>query len=316
MHGGMDIVVTAATPGQLVDDVGTAQLATLVTAIDNLTADVAAAQHIASPSLNIFTPGSLAAPTPAQAAIRGATGTPLIGDVNIANGSPLTAGELAKLAPRVQGLVLTGTTSARMLGHVANFFATTELLVGNLGNDTIRGGGGSGTIISGSGANVIRTGNGDMLVSSGGKDAIRTGTGTDQVAAFGSATVVAGSGLTVFTDEGSAAGAQEATGGSGTTVMTSGLGQDTFIGGSGTSFMNDSGAGRVAFEFEKGVGGFDIVTGFNAASDFILTAGHSFGWSDFQAHETLVGGSTFFDLRGTRIEFVGVTNLTAADFHG
>ncbi|HLY56236.1 MAG TPA: hypothetical protein VKS60_11810, partial [Stellaceae bacterium] len=312
---GTDLVIQQPSGNpELVSSVTPPQVPALNGALQGLEVEVAAADGKASAALNFFTPPSLTAPTQAQIS-RGAGGTAVQGDVNIANGTPLTAGEAINLGNRVQGIVLTGSVAAEIVGHAANQFAQNELLVGNLGNDTILGGGGSGTIISGSGSNVIHTGRGDMLVSSGGADIIRSGHGVDQVEAFGSATVVAGSGFTVFSDEGAAAGADRVRGGTGTTVMNSGLGQDTFIGGSGTSLMNDTGAGRVAFEFIRGLGGFDFVSGFNAATDYISTAGNSYGWSDFQARETVVGGSTFVDLGTTRIEFVGVTNLVAADFH-
>ncbi|HLY55723.1 MAG TPA: hypothetical protein VKS60_09210, partial [Stellaceae bacterium] len=154
--------------------------------------------------------------------------------------------------------------------------------------------------------------------SAGGTDTVYAGAGVDHIMTLGNATVYAGSGFTEFTDEGTAQRGTKVVGGSGVTEMTSGLGNDTFIGGSGTSFMTDSGAGgHVAFQFDKGIAGIDIVTGFNAATDSIRVTTRSEGWAAFQGHITVVGGSSFVDLAGgTRIEFVGVTNLSSSDFRG
>ncbi|HLY54690.1 MAG TPA: hypothetical protein VKS60_03995, partial [Stellaceae bacterium] len=288
--GGTELILEQSSNNQnLVSDISADQQPLLSAALEALDNDVATAGRVASAPLNVFTPPSLVPPPGAAA------GSPVLGDVNIANGAPTAPGEIVDLGPQVQGVVLTGSTDALLRG-----FTTTELLVGNLGNDTIRGAGGSGTIISGSGTNQIHTGAGDMVVSSGGTDRITTGGGADRVDAYGSATVIAGAGLTVFTDDGTAAGSDRVRGGTGTTVMNSGLGQDTFIGGSGASFMNDTGGGNVAFEFIRGLGGFDFVSGFDAATDYIRTAGNSYGWSDFQTRETVVGGSTFVDLGTTR----------------
>ncbi|HLY58982.1 MAG TPA: hypothetical protein VKS60_25695, partial [Stellaceae bacterium] len=128
-------------------------------------------------------------------------------------------------------------------------------------------------------------------------------------------------GETIFYDLGGAGGADKVKGGAGTTEMFGGLGRDTFIGGSGTSTMVDTGAGNVAFQFDTGLGGTDVVAGFNAAAgDYVRITALTWTASQFLAAVTVTGGNSFVDLAAgghtTKIEFVGVTNLTAADFHG
>jgi hypothetical protein len=232
----------------------------------------------------------------------------------IAAFTPDVAGETVTLGVASGGVALSGDVSAVLVGHETQA-GTTEFLAGNAGNDTICGAGGSGTIRSGSGANLIRTGGGSMVVVSQGRDTIRVGAGTVRIDATASATVFGGSGMTEVTDDGTTAGADKVHAGSGTTVMTSGLGRDSFIGGSGTAFMTDDGHGRVTFQFEKGLNGTDIVSGFDRATDSIRVVPGSVSWGDVLGRQTVAGGNTFIDTAdGTRIEFVGVAGLTAADF--
>src|SRR5579862_2343131 len=155
-----------------------------------------AALLAASPgeSLHTYTPKGFLPPS---------AGHPIVGNVNIETGTPKFAGQSVTLAPKAQGIVLTGVTAARITGHAANQYGPLELLAGNGGNDTIIGGGGSGTIVSGTGENRIRTGPGSMDVYSFGSDRISTGAGFHDVEAFANATVQGGSGLLTFTDSSS-----------------------------------------------------------------------------------------------------------------
>jgi hypothetical protein len=311
---GTDIIVV---PQPLVDSVGPSQQPTLDAAIQILGADVAATQGVTDPPLNIFTPAALSPPS--GSALRpAAPAGAIVGEVNIANGAPETSGETITLAPKVQGIVLSGSVGAAILGHAANGYAATELLVGNAGNDTIWAGGGSGTIISGSGGNVIHASHGNVLVSSGGGDSIFTGRGNSTVQAYGSATVHAGAGTTTFIDLGMAGDRDKVHGGSGTTIMESGLGGDTFVGGSGQTQMYDTGAGNVAFQFDRGLDGTDLVYGFNSsAGDYIRITANTFTANGMLNHQTLVGGNTVVNLAdGTSITFIGITALTQSDFHG
>src|SRR5579862_519271 len=178
-----------------------------------------------STSVFVYTPGGLSKPSVGTRFAHAPAKAPSPKtSTNIENGAPTTAGETIALQGKAAGIVLTGTTAAKIVGHGSTPKIPLELLVGNEGNDTITGGGGSGTIISGSGANKIHVGSGDMVVYSHGTDDIKGGSGINNIDAFGSATVTAGSGFTVFTDSGTASSTFSVEGGAGTLMAYSGLG--------------------------------------------------------------------------------------------
>ncbi|HLY57182.1 MAG TPA: hypothetical protein VKS60_16585 [Stellaceae bacterium] len=276
-----------------------------------------------STSVFVYTPGNLSNPGAGTRFGRVPTVHAAPGAINVEQGAPTQAGQQITLQGKAQGIVLTGSTSARLVGHVANQFGSVELLVGNEGSDTIGGGGGSGTIISGSGTNKIHAGSGDMVVySHGSADTIKGGAGIDNVDAFGSATVTAGSGLLVFTDSGTASSHFLVEGASsGAMVAYSGLGSDTFVGGSGTStsYMQDSGQGGVTFEIgAPGAGGFDLISGFDSNAGNLDTLSGAFfthlarfdtaGGGNSKV--TVVGGSAYIHLGNTEVVFVGVNSVS------
>ncbi|HLY57510.1 MAG TPA: hypothetical protein VKS60_18240, partial [Stellaceae bacterium] len=94
--------------------------------------------------------------------------------------------------------------------------------------------------------------------------------------------------------------------GPGTTMANSGQGSDTFIGGSGTAYFQDAGHGGVTFAFDAGTDGETIIQGFDASPDVpdhVVLNGFA---AVTQADVTVVGGSSYLDLGGTRLVFVGV----------
>jgi hypothetical protein len=312
--GGTELTAVPLGLATLVDTFGGAEAAALEGALAALGVDVASAQSVTDPAFDVFTPAGLAVasgPAPFDT-------IPVARYVDVENGMPRVAGQTIQIKPGVEAVVLTGTRAATLIGRVADKSSATVVLAGDAGNDTILGAGGSGTILSGSGSNLIRTGPGDVVVVSGGGDTIFTGTGRDTVDSYGSATVHGGAGTALFADLGEAGSHVKAHAGAGTMTMTSGLGLDTFVGGSGSTTMIDAGDGNVAFQFNKGDGGTDTVEGFDAAAgDYIRVTAASFGATQILKHASLVDGNTVVALGdGTRIEFVGVTDLTAADFHG
>jgi Ca2+-binding RTX toxin-like protein len=264
--------------------------------------------------INAYVPGSLSTPAVARLG-RPPESKPIKGAVNIEYGTP-AENQTVELARKAQGVVLTGTTDALVVGHAANHWGTREALFGNDGNDTIRGGGGSGIITGGTGANQVHTGKGSFLINLQGNDTVFTGAGSNVVETIGSATVHGGSGFTVFMDRDNAAGlGSKAVGGSGTLVAYSGLGSDTLVGGSGASFLVDTGPGHVDFKIVKGVTGTEIISGFNhKAGDFVQLAGFGPAFDPLK-HLTVIGGSSYLHLGSAIIEFVGITNLTEDDFH-
>jgi hypothetical protein len=268
----------------------TAQIQTITKSVQNLS------KSFGNAPINTFTPGSLGGTgTQSRSAIRG--------DVNIAEGHA-APGATVNLQdhPLWQGVILTGDSAARIVGHAGQ-----ELLVGNNAiGDTINGGGGTGTIVSGSGTTLIKAMTGDFTVDSGGVDTIFAGSGVVNVVGRDSATVHGGAGFTIFTDQGTSASAFKVKAGSGFTDATSGKGSDTFVGGSGTSIFKDGGGtagGAVDFKFNEGVGGTNIIEGFSARDMVTLNGFNTIS----QANVTVIGGNSFLDIQGTKLEFVGVS---------
>ncbi|HLY56320.1 MAG TPA: hypothetical protein VKS60_12240 [Stellaceae bacterium] len=307
-HGGTDIVGVPLGLSDLGVSLASDETAVLDGAIQSQLAWMAASDGGVYPLVDVYTPSSL---SPVEADQPFDT-VSQAGDLNIENGAP-TAGALLRLGTSAQGIVLTGSKAVTLVGRAV----ADELLAGNSGNDTIRGGGGSGWLFSGGGHNDLRAGSGNVTIVSGGTDQIFAGGGNDLIEVYASATVHGGAGDTIFIDGGTGPHGDKVHAGSGTITMRSGLGQDTFIGGAGTSKMIDTGAGHVAFQFAQGLGGIDLVTGFNAADgDYIRVVAGSFGARSILGHLTVSGGNSFVALGdGTKIEFVGVTNLVTADFH-
>ena len=272
-----------------------------------------------STSVFVYTPGNLAKPSVGTRFSHLPKHPPSPKTTtNIENGAPTSAGETITLAGKAAGIVLTGTVSARIVGHGSTAHIPLELLVGNEGNDTISGAGGSGTIISGSGANLIHAGSGDMVVYSHGTDVIKGGSGIDNIDAFGSATVTAGSGFTVFTDSGTASSSFSVEGGAGTLMAYSGLGKETFVGGSGVSFLQDTGHGNVDFEVNTGGGSLVVIQGFdqNAGAKDSLSGSFFTRLAQFDtsgggnSKVTVVGGSAYVQLGHTEVVFIGVNSVS------
>jgi len=264
--------------------------------------------------------------------INGAVGTVrkpfagIQGMINLKEGE-IETGSTFSLGPTFQGVSITGTEAVTIEGRAVvgnSGYVPYELLIGNSGNDTIKGGGGSGTIVSGSGANTIHTGGGDVVVDSSGDDTIFGGKGIDNIEATGSATVHASTGFTIFTDKGTADSTFKVKGdtapGGGLLEGYSGLGKDTFVSGSGSNYFVDSHTGgadssAVVFKFHFGVEGTTLISDFDVAKDTVLLS-TNFGITSAQAAAaiTVVAGSSYLDLHGTKIEFQGTTNVTASDF--
>ena len=197
--------------------------------------------------------------------------TPVAYDVNLENGTPVTAGETLQLGANFLGIVLTGSTAATLIGRAG----APELLVGNLGPDTIRGGV-AGLALSYPARAAARSGPVPAICSSPPAAATRSipVPGRTRSTCSPMRRSMPAAGRTLVQDQGTAG--DLVYGGAGTTVMKSGYGRDTFIGGSGTSDMIDTGAGNLAVEFDKGLGGQDIVTGFDPSmGDYVRITAQS-----------------------------------------
>jgi len=229
--------------------------------------------------------------------INGAVGTVrkpfagIQGMINLKEGE-IETGSTFSLGPTFQGVSITGTEAVTIEGRAVvgnSGYVPYELLIGNSGNDTIFG-----------------------------------GKGIDNIEATGSATVHASTGFTIFTDKGTADSTFKVKGdtapGGGLLEGYSGLGKDTFVSGSGSNYFVDSHTGgadssAVVFKFHFGVEGTTLISDFDVAKDTVLLS-TNFGITSAQAAAaiTVVAGSSYLDLHGTKIEFQGTTNVTASDF--
>jgi Ca2+-binding RTX toxin-like protein len=125
----------------------------------------------------------------------------------------------------------------------------------------------------------------------------------------------AGAGAETLTGAGSSgtlaffggAGVDLLAGGSGNTALVAGFGGGTLAGGSGATL----------FEFADGIThGADIITGWNAAKDYLELTGYAVNNSGVLANATIANGSTSFSLSdGTQVTLVGVTDPTTINFY-
>jgi hypothetical protein len=208
-------------------------------------------------------------------------------------------------------------------------------VLGGAGSTTFVGGSGSASFIGGSGTAVVYAGSGGGLVEGGSGSGTYVGmanSSTQFVVGDGASNVFAANGNSVLL-EGSATDIVVATGnvtlvgagssgsnvyslGSSNALLTEGSGASTTFLGSGNASIT-GGAGADLFALEKGQGGgTDILSGFKVGTDMVQLMGY--GSSEAQndlAHASIVGGSTLLTLSdGTKLDFVGVTNLTSHSF--
>jgi hypothetical protein len=210
---------------------------------------------------------------------------------------------------------------------------------GGSGSSTFVGGEASTTFIGGSGTSLAFSGSGGGLLWGGSGSGSYVGandSATTIVAGLGASNVYAGSGNAVFLT-GSANDVVEYTGAAGgntTLVGTGSSGSNLFVAGSGNdqvdlgsgsniAFLGSGnsnftdGSGADLFELINGqLGGSDIINDFKVGTDKLQLYG--FGANEVQndlANATVANGSTQLTLSdGTRLDFVGVTNLTAHSF--
>ena len=114
------------------------------------------------------------------------TTPPVAGDYNLYNVSP-ASGKGVNLPGGADALVFYGSNTALLRGAGGS----SEILVGNAGNDTINALGGSGSIFAGDGANNIQLNNSG---GAGGAEVIYTGTGADTIRMWGGSVFITGQG--------------------------------------------------------------------------------------------------------------------------
>jgi serralysin len=193
---------------------------------------------------------------------------------------------------------LGGTTASTVDGGGGSLFAD-----GGAGGGLLAGGSaGSNQLVAGSGsATIIGGGTGDALFADGtAPDLLVAGTGNETLSGVGA------SGANVFF------------GGSGADLIGGGAGNEIFVPGSGTAtILGGGGADLYGFSNGFSSGGHDIVQGFSAAKgDAVTLAGYAAGEAGRAlAGATIAGGNTTLTLSdATQVTFLGVTNLSAANF--
>ncbi len=220
-------------------------------------------------------------------------------------------------------LIATGTgTSLVGLGSGAN-------TVTSQGADTILGGSGTG-VVYGAGASQALFGGSGSLIFVGGAGLATVVTGaTAPVVLFGGAggtidlfgassgNVLAASAGNETLQGANGTGANVFFGGTGTSALVGGTGNDLFIAGKGASVIT-GGGGANTFEFVAGAtgGATDFISDFGASTaNRVLLSGYNSTTAAVLNTATVSGGSTTITLAdSTKVQFVGVTNLTASSF--
>ena len=224
--------------------------------------------------------------------------------------------------------VFGGTGAVSVYGTAAG---TGVYVGGSTGNNVILSSTGDSTLV-GAGAtdNLVAQGNSpDLLVAGSGQDTL-TGTassGNDTyVGAAGNALIAAGSGNSLVVGgsgsdtvyAGTGGGNLTYFGGSGTDSVIGSAYQDTFAVGSGNETLIGSG-GTDTYVLNNGhAGGTITVQDFKVGIDQVALFGYaSTQVASAEAAETVSGGSTSLSFSdGTRMTFVGITNINGSIVHG
>jgi hypothetical protein len=202
--------------------------------------------------------------------------------------------------------VVGGVGAATVYGGTSNglyFMDDQSIFVGGSGQSTVRG---SGELFGGSGNNEIIASTGNTTLVGGSSSSLMFGqAGNVMVGGSGSDTMIAGGGSEQFF---TGSGSLDAWLGNGTTtaVLQSGTGSLNCQGGS-TTFIAINGQG----------GGNYTINSFVEGSDQVVASGFTAGQVSAAISSQMSGGgnSTLALGDGTRITFVGLSNVTSSDIH-
>ncbi len=209
-------------------------------------------------------------------------------------------------------------------------------IVGGSGHTTFVGGSGPSSFVGGSGTSFVWGGSGGGLIQGGTGSGIYVGaahSNTQIVAGEGSSQIYVGDGNSVFL-QGGANDTVAASGGNVTLVGAGSSGNNLFVLGSGNDQLNEGsganttfvgsghasiagGLGPDLYEVVHGLaGGVDMISNFKIGTDLVQLSGYGAGEvQNDLAHASVGGGSTLLTLSdGTKLNFLGVTNLTAHSF--
>ena len=232
----------------------------------------------------------------------------VIGSTTASAGSTITATEVGSgnvgIAPNSENLNFVGGTG------VATVYAGT-------GSDTITLGTGGGIVAGGLGGNNVingGAGSGGSTLFGGGSGDLLTARG------FASTTLIAGAGNETLTGANSSANNVFYGLGSkvtGSATLQGGNGADAFIIGAPGTVSVNGGPGQDLIAIVAGGGGTVNIGGFNAAEKVTLQgfAAGSVAEATADLAKATVGASTSLVLSdGTKVNFIGVTNLTSSSF--
>ncbi|KXV34952.1 hypothetical protein AD940_04990 [Gluconobacter thailandicus] len=250
-------------------------------------------------------------------------------------------------------VTLLGGSSVVNLHDNATVYDTTGSNSVTVGNNSFVTGGSSSTYFTTGASATVSGGLNDTISAAGDLQQIRgtgnsisvdgslsflNGTGNTTITA-GNATLFGASGLNVQFDgtsgyslfvggdgdetisAASSHGVLEAFAGSGTTTLIGGTGADTLVGGTGNSTLTGGSGSSNLFALVDGHAGGDYtVTDFGSAAGNLMALyqyglQNNNGLQDVLNAATVAGGNTTIALNdGSKITFVGVTDLKASDF--
>ncbi|MGI3776278.1 MAG: beta strand repeat-containing protein [Janthinobacterium lividum] len=196
----------------------------------------------------------------------------------------------------------------------------TDTVLGSTGNDVVYGSGTSQAIFAGSGSLIFVGGAGAATIVTGAtKPVVAFGASGGSVNLFGasSGNVLAASAGNETLQGANGTGANIFFGGTGTSALVGGTGNDLFIAGKGASVIT-GGTGANTFEFVSGAtgGATDFISDFGAsAANRVQLSGYGSTTAAVLNTATVSGGSTTITLAdNTKVQFVGVTNLSSTSF--
>lgn len=164
-------------------------------------------------------------------------------------------------------------------GNIIDLIGTSgaDLLVGTIGSDDVKLGAGNDEFSAGAGDvgndTIDGEGGDDLVEGGGGNDKLKGGKGNDDLyGGSGRDKLIGGGGHDDIMGEG---GNDKLVGGGGKDVIDGGSGKDKIIGGKGNDTLT-GGSGPDKFIFKAGHG-HDIVTDYDADSDYLILKGGVFG---------------------------------------
>ncbi len=232
------------------------------------------------------------------------------------------AGDNTIFAGSGNDVIATGT-GASLVGLGSGINTVTaqgnDTVMSSTGNDVVYGAGTATALFAGTGNLIFVGASGTASVVTGTTATVLFGGAGGSVDLFGAANgnILAAAGGNETLQGGAATGNNVFFGGSGSDALVGGTGNDIFVAGAGSTVFT-GGGGNNTFEFVSGAtaGATDFITDFGGSSgNRILLAGYTGSTASALSTETVSGGNTTITLADTtKVQFLGVSNLTATSF--